>query len=280
MALAWEVGRVLGEEQRDYVHTCLFQLDYFRKFVKRTGLIAQADRIGWWMGDEVYSGLTPYDAISDHLNRILAILELPLFEASVDDGYGILEGAYGPPERLVSLDGQDISHDGGEVTVSEEDLVITVLGKQRDLDRMARLWPKLMPRHWRTSHMIFCHREYQEPGDDTTLIERFEREEPVQPHICVLMVNALFEQETVYETFFEVLVRTWEVERDAAKRKRKARLGNGLRGRRSRQRARRRARANRALPGAGKAARARNNGLRGCKALPHGRPRGPAKDAG
>lgn len=289
MALKWEVGRALDEERRDYVHTCLFQLDYFRKLVLRTGLVEKAEQIGWWIGDEVYSGLNPLDAVADHLNRVAAILDLPLYDIWVDDGYAIVEGAMrspfggvivGTPERLVDLDGTEVvSEDEGEIAVNEEDILVTMRGEQRDLDRLARAWPRLerdiIP--YLRGRMILCRREPVPPEDeDETLAQRFEREaaeeEPEKPHLCVLLVNSLFEQHTIYDTLFEVLVRAWEEERDAEDRRRKARFRVGRR-RRIARRSRGIGRANRPTPGARKAARLGDNGRAGRHAPPNSRAR-------
>lgn len=289
MALKWEIGRVLDEERRDFVHTCLFQLDYFRKFVLRTGLVEEAERVGWWIGDEVWSGLTPFDAVADHLNRVVAILDLPLYEIWVDDGYAVVEGAIRSPfgdvyngarERLVDLEGTEVvSEDEGELAVSEEDILVTFRGEQRDLDRFARAWPRfeadIVP--FLRSRMILCRREPVPPGEaeeeGETLLKRFERQdaeqEAQQPHLCVLLVNSLFEQHTIYDTLFEVLIRTWEAERDAEDRRRKARFRVGRR-RRTARRGGAVGRAHRPLPGARKAAQAGGNGRAGRHAAPHG----------
>lgn len=191
---------VMHEEAAHYVADSLFHIRFLRDLLRRTGPeeLERAENIGWIHGNEYWYGMPLFEIESDHLNRILAILDLPAENASVGEGYGVQEGE----EVLDPLYGAEEAPEAGE-----EDLLITLQGKQEDLDRLAGVLMDLDP------SLVFCKRAPAEPPK--TLAETYSREEAEKEkvHVTVVVKWGVQEAFELYHGrgFFNLLISAWEV---------------------------------------------------------------------
>lgn len=203
-SLAWEIdGNVLHDEARHHVYDSLFYLKFFRDLILRTGLREAADSVGWiWGSASDYYGWFAYEMESDHLNRILAILDLPVERAWIDSCTPVAGGE----AELVYLDGKPLE-------ANEEDLLITLYGEQDDLDRLVMLLAAIDP------SIEFClaraRRFVPEAGPPATLAEAWGRQESDDegPRVSIFVKWGAADSYSLYPGLFTHLIRAWEVMR-------------------------------------------------------------------
>lgn len=195
--LVMGASEVLHEEARIHVHESLYHLRFFRDLIRRTGLVERAEQVGWMFGDPMYVGFSnPWEMESDHLNRILAILDLPGEEAWVDDCMGVQEG-----EQVL-----EEVESGITIAAGEEDLLATICGEQEDLDRLVGVLRDLKP------ELEICRLVEAKPETKPeTLAEAWGREEE-KPHVAILLrqQGEMYSGE-IYSGLFDLLIQSWEV---------------------------------------------------------------------
>lgn len=203
--LRWEIdGDVLYDEARYHVHDSLYHLQFFRDFIRRTGLLENAERVGWSWGDPSYMGFGDlWEVETDQLNRMLAIMELPVESAWMNDTSHVVEG-------LAQLLDPET---GEEMEVGEEDLVVTFDGEsQEDLDRLVRLVASLKPPA--PFPMVVCRYVEMEHERGTLIAQYARKEAEKKPSAALLIPNMEMDPFAVYHGLFPQIIRAWEVMRD------------------------------------------------------------------
>lgn len=203
-SLSWEIdGNVLHEEACEHVYDSLFHLKFFRDLILRTGLREAADSVGWiWGSGSGYYGWYAYEMESDHLNRILAILDLPVERAWIDSCTPVSDGE----AELVDLAGQI-------VPANEEDLLITLYGEQDDLNRLVMLLAAI------DESLQFCRRRAPEAvaagNPPSTLAEVWGRQaaDDEGPQVSIFYKWGAADSYSLYPGLFTHLIRAWEVMR-------------------------------------------------------------------
>lgn len=202
-SLAWDLdGDVLHDEARHHVYDSLFHLRFFRDLILRTGLREAAGSVGWiWGAASDYYGWHAYEMESDHLNRILAILDLPVERAWIDSCTPVSDGE----AEVVDLDGE-------VVPANEEDLLVTLYGGQDDLDRLVMLLAAIDP------SIQFCRRRAPEAvaagNPPSTLAEAWGRQEDDEgPQVSIFVKWGAADSYSLYPGLFTHLIRAWEVMR-------------------------------------------------------------------
>jgi len=160
--LDYQYNARVDEDMATRVIDSTYHLMFFRDLVRATGLREKALEIGWLYGQwEVDWNWDPWEGTTDHLNRVLAILDAPLSTATVMTGHafggpGDHSGFYGDDSPLEEEPDYWIRcvwgpKRGQKVEVTDDDLIVELEGEARGVAALGVALCRQRPWYWNSS---------------------------------------------------------------------------------------------------------------------------------
>lgn len=217
------------EEERDHIHTCLYQTWVYREIMRRTGHWEAGDDIGWVWGDPDYFQQDPFSMYGDQINMALAIIGVPLHLVEYRHCYLEMEAE----------DVRDKKRPEGETVqdqLTEEDLLLCFSADDEEtLQLWKRRFGKLMNVPPSANGFIGVYEYWEDIPQPVeppkTLAEQFEREDE-KPTFNVIIRDAMWEiGDYAYETIFK-FIDAWREVNVAPHTRGRSRRSYGRRGRR------------------------------------------------
>lgn len=217
------------EEERDHIHTCLYQIWVYREIMRRTGHWDAGDDLGWNWGDPDYFGQDPFTMYSDQVATGLAIIGIPL--SVVEYRHCYLE--------MEAEDERDKMRPEGETVqdqLTEEDLMFCF---EADDEETMLLWKRRFGERMNVPPSAngfigvyeFWEQIPQPLDPPKTLAEQFEKQDE-KPCFYVIIRDAMWEiGDYAYETLFK-FCDAWREVNAKAHAKGRSRRSYGRRNRR------------------------------------------------